>query len=223
MSQPQNYKNRTVQVRSSARAHLKELRQERMNRRKAAVAADQPCAVAPEPPEEQDGLLTPESEVSEAFTESVAEPEESIAAQSDALDDLAVENAAMSEMVEEVAQPKTSDSETPDIDAPPAVEEEASAEDTVELSSQEVGPEDAPEPEATDSQEVHASGTDMAPEPSDLETLPGAGPGLVWMLQQVGVNSLADLAETTPEGLSKDLGVVGQILDVAQWIEFAKK
>ncbi|CAN0604025.1 unnamed protein product [Ectocarpus sp. 12 AP-2014] len=59
-------------------------------------------------------------------------------------------------------------------------------------------------------------------EESELSILPGAGPGLVWMLHQCGIKSLCDLAETAPEKLANDLGVVGQILDVSLWIDFAK-
>jgi hypothetical protein len=56
----------------------------------------------------------------------------------------------------------------------------------------------------------------------DLGKLPGAGPGLIWMLGQCGVSSLADLALCDNDELSERLGVVGELLDVQQWIRFAQ-
>ena len=58
---------------------------------------------------------------------------------------------------------------------------------------------------------------------SELAQLPGAGPGLVWMLGQCGVTTMAQLAQEEAQSLSTKLGVVGQILDVSQWISFAQK
>ncbi|MEP0565346.1 MAG: hypothetical protein ABJC64_13145, partial [Paracoccaceae bacterium] len=95
MSEPQSYKNRTVQVRSSARAHLKELRQQRINRRKAAVSAGQPCAI--DAVTNEAALSeTHDSEVQKTPTSSFSD--EFSAPEHEAMDDFAVENAAMSEM-----------------------------------------------------------------------------------------------------------------------------
>ncbi|WP_245834106.1 hypothetical protein [Yoonia maricola] len=58
---------------------------------------------------------------------------------------------------------------------------------------------------------------------SELAQLPGAGPGLVWMLGQCGVTTLTQLAERDASVLSNQLGVVGQILDVSQWVSFAQE
>jgi len=58
--------------------------------------------------------------------------------------------------------------------------------------------------------------------PSDLSRLAGAGAGLVWMLQQSGVHSLAELAEADAETLSDKLGLVGQLLDMPAWIAQAR-
>ena len=57
---------------------------------------------------------------------------------------------------------------------------------------------------------------------SDLSRLPGAGPGLIWMLNKCGIFTLSDLAGADPQALSLKLGVVGQILDMQRWIDFAK-
>lgn len=56
----------------------------------------------------------------------------------------------------------------------------------------------------------------------DLLMLPGAGEGLVWMLGQCGVSSLADLAACNPSELGRQLGLVGKILNVDSWVEFAR-
>ena len=61
-----------------------------------------------------------------------------------------------------------------------------------------------------------------APARSDLASLPGAGPGLVWVLQQQGIASLRDLADADGEKLRAALGVIGQILDVPGWIAHAQ-
>lgn len=57
---------------------------------------------------------------------------------------------------------------------------------------------------------------------NDLFTLPGAGPGLVWMLQRTGVRSLADLAGSNPLVLRRNLGLVGELLDLDWWISVAR-
>lgn len=58
---------------------------------------------------------------------------------------------------------------------------------------------------------------------SDLRNLPGAGPGLLWMLQQCDIHTLQDLAETEAAVLVPKLGLVGQILNVEIWLDYAKK
>jgi predicted flap endonuclease-1-like 5' DNA nuclease len=69
-----------------------------------------------------------------------------------------------------------------------------------------------------------AGGTEASPavDESDLHALPGAGIGLVWMLQRCGVSSLADLADADPERLRRDMGLVGELLDLSTWIAFAR-
>ena len=56
---------------------------------------------------------------------------------------------------------------------------------------------------------------------SDLNSLPGAGVGLVWLLRECGVGSMQELADANPEVLSEQLGVVGRLVDVSAWIEHA--
>ncbi|MEM8537582.1 MAG: hypothetical protein AAGF56_06950 [Pseudomonadota bacterium] len=57
---------------------------------------------------------------------------------------------------------------------------------------------------------------------SPLAQLPGAGPGLVWVLTQCGVHDMADLADRDPAELSEAMGVIGQIIDVSTWVDFAR-
>jgi hypothetical protein len=57
---------------------------------------------------------------------------------------------------------------------------------------------------------------------SELAQLPGAGPGLVWMLGQCDIKTLSELAQCDASELSTQLGVVGQILDVGEWVRFAQ-
>lgn len=66
-----------------------------------------------------------------------------------------------------------------------------------------------------------ASGPSTVSADSDLFRLPGAGSGLVWMLEQAGIGSLDDLARADVARLEADLGLVGQLLDVAGWVDFA--
>lgn len=57
---------------------------------------------------------------------------------------------------------------------------------------------------------------------NELSKLPGAGPGLIWMLKACQITSLEQLALQDDEALSRKLGVVGQIIDVGRWIDFAR-
>ena len=57
---------------------------------------------------------------------------------------------------------------------------------------------------------------------SDLADLPGAGPGLVWLLQECGVSSMAELATVDATELAGKLGLVGQLLDLNHWIAHAR-
>lgn len=58
---------------------------------------------------------------------------------------------------------------------------------------------------------------------TDLYRLRGAGPGLVWMLSQCEIHALQDLAAADADVLVERLGIVGQLLDVPEWIAFAQE
>jgi len=55
-----------------------------------------------------------------------------------------------------------------------------------------------------------------------LRALPGAGPGLIWMLGTAGIATMDDLADADAEVLGTRLGLVGQILNVRSWVNFAR-
>jgi hypothetical protein len=58
---------------------------------------------------------------------------------------------------------------------------------------------------------------------SNLSSLPGAGPGLIWMLQKCGIETLQDLALADPALLVPRLGLVGKIADVHGWHRYAQR
>lgn len=217
MTEPQSYRNRAGEVRSDARAHLMALRQERMEKRKRAMdrTSDAPKIQSPalecleledvtpdQAADISDELLAP---VSATLQESHFPTDTPQLSATDDIDDLAVENAAMSEMLEEE-------------EASHPTQETAS--DDAELH---VLPTDGIEEELSDDpQPADPTPASADQQSGDLDQLPGAGPGLVWMLNQCGITTLAELAQADATQLSTDLGIVGQILDVAQWIAFAQ-
>lgn len=209
-----SYKSRTRNVRRSARAHLIELRKARLAQRGAALAGTD-AAEAPEPDIAQDPFeTTPDpSFVETPLNEETQRPDtiESPAAEGDALDDVAIRNAAMAEMSDDASSTLSA----PDIEPgdQSTIEPESDLEERIERTATARAKDltEEPTPPPTDWQE------------SPLAQLPGAGPGLVWMLNQCGVETLADLAGQDPAALSDKLGVVGQILDVSQWIAHAQQ
>ena len=57
----------------------------------------------------------------------------------------------------------------------------------------------------------------------DLDRLAGAGPGLIWALEHAGIRNLADLAAGSSEDLADRLGPIGGLVDLAAWIDFARR
>ena len=57
---------------------------------------------------------------------------------------------------------------------------------------------------------------------SDLDRLPGVGPGLVWALERAGLRRLADLAPLAPAELAARLGPLGRLVPAARWIATAR-
>ena len=82
------------------------------------------------------------------------------------------------------------------------------------------GPEGRPAPAA-----VLSFQRPERPEPmpgSDLDRLPGAGPGLIWALGRAGIGCLADLAPLEASELAARLGPIGRLLPVQAWIDAAR-
>ena len=57
---------------------------------------------------------------------------------------------------------------------------------------------------------------------SDLESLPGVGPNLVWALEEAGIGCLADLVPLAPAELARRLGPIGRLVPAAGWIAAAR-
>lgn len=229
MTLSKDYRTRAAHVRRSARAHLKEIRRARLARKDADGIGDT-MDDAPQFHEEIEDVMPVAEEAAHSpqieedmpsFDDDSTPPMEEPDAGPDSD---AVEHAALADMFDEA--PDMSDMQ-PD---PPAEASAPSPDQKVELAApsdddaEDQGiaavedPSPLPEAELAEPASVE---TEVDFESSDLNTLPGAGPGLVWMLHQCGVRSLADLAASDPEVLTPKLGVVGQILDVNKWIDFA--
>lgn len=61
-----------------------------------------------------------------------------------------------------------------------------------------------------------------SPPPSDLDRLPGVGPGLIWALERAGLHRLADIAPLEPPELAVRLGPLGRLVPAARWIAAAR-
>lgn len=120
----------------------------------------------------------------------------------------------------EPAQDVAAEHELPEHEDAP--EDTADIPETADLEAA-VPVETTPDSEAEVSlAEVDAKPEEKGAPPSDLLLLPGAAPGLVWLLQEMGVRSLSDLAKLEPDALAAGLGIVGRILDVSIWTRFAR-
>ena len=246
--QNESYKKRAGDVRRSARASLLEIRQARLAR-KVAIAGNGSGVFAKRDP----GVLSEDASGSEAdigtvlitdppmLDETRSATKGSEAVDEDVLDELAIKNAALAEIAEPEAHDlSSSDSEescAPASDDMAIEKGEAHAADDVPVVSDTQHVMDQPEqpvqenpaaPEV-DSVVPIATATEAAAEEGDdwrhseLAQLPGAGPGLVWMLEQCDIHTLAELADCEASALSAQLGVVGQILDVREWVAYAKQ
>lgn len=222
-------------VRSQARAHLAQLRAERLSRARARRRSTAPTEFG----SAAEGAVVPKDLVDTLEAANDAVEETPIAHSSDEAGFDAAGGTDDIDMAETTDTPFQEDDpalndhaapDVPSVDADPAVEEvsgsddlmagddPALAEDT--LTTEEIVPTSAPtEAEATLEPE------EMPEEPaprSDLFDLPGAGPGLVWMLESSGVKSLAELAVADADQLETEMGLVARILDLKFWISFAQ-
>jgi predicted flap endonuclease-1-like 5' DNA nuclease len=87
------------------------------------------------------------------------------------------------------------------------------------------GPAAMPVPEPAPTAVLHFQRPEAAPEPAaptDLDRLPGAGPGLVGALRRAGFGRLADLAPLAPEELAARLGPIGRLVPAEAWVAAAR-
>ncbi|WP_373411291.1 hypothetical protein [Yoonia sp.] len=238
--QSENYKKRAGDVRRAARANLLEIRRARKARKTAVLQEHATNGAAENWHEDQqrpvaDTLFDDGSDVWGALDEDQPAVAGAVAGGVlDTLDALAVRNAAITEITKPlvVEVDETSAATKPAIpeeqgadltlnDAQPSLAEgcDKDAEGNDKPSTHDLGLDDPSMCDAEDLQE--RVGDDWSQ--SDLARLPGAGPGLVWMLEQCNIQTLADLAESDAMELSTQLGIVGQILDVGEWVRFAQE
>ena len=67
------------------------------------------------------------------------------------------------------------------------------------------------------------SGRRGRPPETDLDRLPGAGPGLVGALRRAGLARLADVAPLAPEALAARLGPIGRLVPAEAWVAAARE
>lgn len=107
----------------------------------------------------------------------------------------------------------------------PVLTASSSAADLAAAATQAATPDDEPVAAPIEAS-PEAPGVDAAPaavpSQSDLADLPGVGPGLIWMLEQNGVQTLADLASCDEDKLKENLGFVGKLVNLNAWIRVAK-
>ncbi|MXQ07953.1 hypothetical protein GQ651_08850 [Alphaproteobacteria bacterium GH1-50] len=130
--------------------------------------------------------------------------------------------AAPVDMAPDVPEEAESANERPPASETEAAEAEAESDDAP-FESAEATPDPEAEAPKTTASPVQETGFEKVDADSDLFELPGAGAGMIWMFHQCGVNSLSDLANEETASLSQRLGVVGHILNVEPWIDFARK
>jgi predicted flap endonuclease-1-like 5' DNA nuclease len=81
-------------------------------------------------------------------------------------------------------------------------------------------PEYRPEPEPA--AVLHFQRPEAPEAATDLERLPGAGPGLVGALRRAGLTRLADIAPLAPEALAARLGPIGRQIPAEAWVAAAR-
>ncbi|MDX8355841.1 hypothetical protein [Cognatiyoonia sp. IB215182] len=194
----ENYKKLAINVRRNARASLLEIRQNRLARRKQIMSPMRPRQPASE--KDTTKRSTIESELPASV---VGDPtystDSEIIAQAGSTEDNHIDVDGCGDILDELASRNAAMPTNPELCSGPEAE-----------SAKEVYAEYAQASEKSNWSE------------SELAKLPGAGPGLIWMLSQCGVFTLQDLAHQDEKKLASQLGIVGQIIDVGQWILFAQ-
>ncbi|MEL6644576.1 MAG: hypothetical protein AAFQ79_11610 [Pseudomonadota bacterium] len=187
------YRDDALAARRAARARLKEFRAERLAKR--GVRSAPAAAPATEDPSPSPFTVDPD-----LLYGTPAPPDAS---------------EAMSETQTEAADA-----------ALDAGKEDSTPQDRVDdLTASGEDPNTPPLPDAADLPKPDTNGSTDAiqHQAADLASLPCAGDGMVLLFNQCGIHSLADLATADAADLSQRLGVIGQILDLSPWIEYARE
>ncbi|MEM8656514.1 MAG: hypothetical protein AAGF22_00345 [Pseudomonadota bacterium] len=226
----QNYRTQARVVRAAAQEKLRTLRAERLAKLRPVPGGAQPLN---QPSELETSMLT--ASAAEAPAQHDEEMTVSSAAKAVAEDHADQLNSIMTEAEPDVMMAE--DDAVTETASEPSFEEVETFEPEV-VAEEEVPVEEgmSPEVDDVDADEISAVADDLAedpepavetpepqiPESTDLDQLPGAGPGLIWMLQQQGIHSMSDLAVADPDELVGKLDLVGQLLNIPGWISYAQ-
>ncbi|ARE42190.1 hypothetical protein RGUI_4049 [Rhodovulum sp. P5] len=247
MEPNKTYKRRAGTVRSEARAHLAEIRKARMARRKPEAAEKDHVALRAAAPVTQpahDAIAIRPSATPRSFEHTLVDPAPTPC--SDSVEATGLAEPAVEETKADTGEVAATASAAAGVDEAPLSNgttdgESGEGDDPLASSAPEDAPKDSAaaakatvlpdsEPDAVDGASPDMPEEAAPEEPaepaldssSDLFDLPGAGSGLVWMLQNAGVATMRDLAAADADALSERLGLIGQILDIGHWIDFAK-
>lgn len=221
MTRPHSYQAQSRSVRGAARAHLRQLRAERLAKRTEGPAEGTGGTGGRPAPKSGDGTPAPALSVSRAATEALSgvpqiQPEPVPAPDTGPVASIVSEPSPELPPVE--SAPCADD---PDLSRARPVQpapEMGEAAEAVECAASEAPPDKA---QADDPPAAPPEITAM--EATDLDRLPGAGMGLLWMLNRCGIATLADLAAADPARLRTELGLVGDLLNLSDWIDFARE
>ena len=218
------YRQRTRAVRSAARERLRELREERLARRGDAL---RPPGPATAPVSHTDIAVSRAASMVAAGAEGACAPAEGdegldhepvAAHRAGAAIDCDARAVARSEEIRVLpSAPEYVRTSGRHADATRACDTEGSDVADACLSQDTVDVVEASSSSSTPGEPAH-----QAPQEPDLVLLPGAGDGLVWMLGECGINTLAELARADADELTERMGLVGQMLDLHAWIAFAR-
>lgn len=224
MTDPIDYRHQARAVRSAARESLMLLREERMaKRREAEARRDGPGVIR-----QAEGFISDSAcdmtipEVPLSINRTRPPAQATMPTQSHTED----EKIGASEEDDDLLGPAQVGGS--DLEPEAAIEAKATLADPCENNSGDmssmrtgeppVGSNDPSEVPVIEVEDAQVTPLDID---TDLSRLPGAGVGLIWMLQRCNIHSLSDLAAADVDALSEKLGLVGQILNVQAWIDFA--
>ena len=210
MASERDYRAESKAARLAARHTLAALRDARRKGKSGATAAAPAKAgrkadvgLTPESMFQMDMASPPPAAAPEAEPQAVAAAlTEAEADTTGAIAEAPTDNILQDDPTAEMAAPASESAADADMAAPsPSAEPETTQ------------PEHAP---------LHSDVATIDPE-SDLFQLPGVGAGMIWMFNQCGIHTMAELAAADKADLTQRLGVVGKILNVEPWMNFARE